>query len=252
MTTLIVHVHDESTVFLKKIYEGIEDKIVIDGYVAESELEGLIDQCSTIILLGHGAPCGLIGFEGGFVINSSLVPALQRKGKDKCIFIWCFAQSFVSQYKLEGLCSGMFISEIGEADANEITATQDQIDKSNNYFAELLGSQLSAGASFGDCFQFVKTHYGQLALKCKVAAFNHKRWYYYDGRADVGPTKTAFHHHVIEPSEGPRTLSSAVCCNLCEKATSSHYCCPRCKWDICKECFCGSGSSSSHSKPLDS
>jgi hypothetical protein len=239
MTTLIVHAHDESTACLSKIYEGIEDKIVIDGFIEESVLEDLIDRCSVVIMLGHGTPCGLIGHGGGCVIHSGLVPALQRKGKDKCIFIWCYAQRFVSEYKLEGLCSGMFISEVGEAAANEIIATQDQVDRSNNYFAELLGSMLSKGASFDECFQYVKAHYGQLALTCEVAAFNHKRWYYYDGRDDIGPTKTVFHRHTIEPSQEPHTLSNAIRCDRCETITSSYYCCRCCNWDICKECFTG-------------
>ena len=60
MKTLVIHPEDKSTDFLSPIYAPITNKTVIKGGIYKSELQGLIESHDRIIMLGHGAPYGLL------------------------------------------------------------------------------------------------------------------------------------------------------------------------------------------------
>ena len=87
MRTLIIHPHDESTHFLKPIYEDIPNKTVITGGWDVIQMKTLIFMHDRIIMMGHGSPKGLFGtnFNRSYVIDSDIVDSLQYK---KCIFIF--------------------------------------------------------------------------------------------------------------------------------------------------------------------
>ena len=60
MKTLVIHLADSSTNFLKEIYLGkLWDLINHDLYTNE-QLKTIISGYSRIILLGHGSPMGLV------------------------------------------------------------------------------------------------------------------------------------------------------------------------------------------------
>lgn len=194
MKTLVIHPTDRSTDFLKPIYENIKDKTVVTGGKTQQELIELINEHDRVIMLGHGWSMGLFNMGtfktiNGFVINASMVEHLREKEN---IFIWCHAHDFVERFKLKGFNTDMFISEVGESilikdadfsgDLMEVDekqdglATQEEIDRSNNLFAELVGKYINE-----DCktiHQKVYTEYGELAEKSRVADYNHKRLYY--------------------------------------------------------------------------
>ena len=118
MKTLVIHPEDPTTEFLTRIYTNLEDTTVIQGGISKSEVHGLIESHERIIMLGHGAPFGLMNprrFPGAgfFIIDDLTVSSL--KNKSSCIYIWCHADQFVTRNGLYGFCSGMFISEMGEA-----------------------------------------------------------------------------------------------------------------------------------------
>ena len=54
MKTLVIHPHDQSTHFLKPIYEDIPNKTVITGGWGIVEVRTLISMHDRIIMMGHG------------------------------------------------------------------------------------------------------------------------------------------------------------------------------------------------------
>lgn len=119
MKTLIIHPEDPTTTFLSRIYACLKDKTVVIGGITRSDLSELIKSHDRILMLGHGSPYGLLSRgqfpdAGLYIVDVSMVPALKKKSN--CMFIWCYADQFVQTHGLSGLCTGMFISERGEAD----------------------------------------------------------------------------------------------------------------------------------------
>jgi hypothetical protein len=109
----------------------------------------------------------------GFIINYTTVPLLQDK---ECIFIWCNADRFVEANNLKGLYSGMFISEVSEANYCGLPGTpQDIVTESNDYFAKELGSV--SEKSLDEMYEHIKYTYGMLAEGNAVAEYNHNRLY---------------------------------------------------------------------------
>jgi hypothetical protein len=115
MKTLIIHPEDQTTDFLMPIYANIQDKTVVQGGVSKTELRELIEIPDRVIMLGHGAPYGLLNpgrFSGAglFIVDGSMVSLLKSMGNN--IYVWCYEDKFLTSYKLSGLCSGMFVSEV--------------------------------------------------------------------------------------------------------------------------------------------
>ena len=126
MKTLIIHPEDKSTDFLTPIYSGFDNTTVIRGGMSKSEVNKQIEKHDRIMMMGHGSPGGLFSvgqFPGsnGYIISHATVDLLQNK---ECIFIWCNADKFVEEHNLKGLYSGMFISEVMEANYCGLQGTQ--------------------------------------------------------------------------------------------------------------------------------
>lgn len=175
MKTLVIHPDDRSTDFLKPIYQSIPNKTVITRGSME-EVRKLIKQHGRILMMGHGSPSGLFSL-GLFksplhVIGEREVELLRGK---KCVFIWCHADQFVERFKLKGLYSGMFISEVGEASWNGIKTNQAVVTESNNTFAETLGRNIHK--SFRKAYNSLMPRYQALADTNPVAFYNQKRLY---------------------------------------------------------------------------
>lgn len=181
MKTLVIHPQDPTTDFLKPIYQALPDTTVVTGGVFKDEIIDLILQHDRVIMLGHGTPSGLLAvgrFPGDpppwSIIDYSMVPYLRRTEN---IFIWCHANKFVERHNLRGLYSGMFISEVGEAEYCEVEATQNQVDTSNYLFSYLLGSQLLIDPDLRGAYQNVGSQYSILAESNKVIGYNSERWF---------------------------------------------------------------------------
>lgn len=132
MKTLIIHPKDQTTDFLKVIHK---DYTVFD-FDGNISIEEAIESHDKIIMLGHGYPDGLFDtYQGSFVIDESLTQLL----KDKiCVGIWCYAAEFLLSNCLKGLCTGMFISEMEEAIWESVECTEEDIQQSNELFANLI------------------------------------------------------------------------------------------------------------------
>lgn len=140
MKTLVIHPKDNSTDFLSHIYKDKNFTVVNDN-IGNSKKRKLLKEHDRIIILGHGTKDGLFGHKK-FMIDSNDVATLREK---EIVAIWCNADEFVKKYGLKGFYTGMFISEIDEAYYEGVYGlTTDEIEKSNNDFAKILGKHLDS------------------------------------------------------------------------------------------------------------
>ena len=181
--TLVIHPNDRSTDFLIPIYMNLksfpdfDDVTIIRGGYSKDEVDQMIREHDRIMMMGHGSPGGLFSvgqFESqGFIINYTTVPLLQDK---ECIFIWCNADRVVEANNLKGLYSGMFISEVSEANYCGLSGTsQAVVNESNEYFARELG--LVSNKSLSETYEAIKYSYTMLAESNAVAEYNSNRLY---------------------------------------------------------------------------
>ena len=181
MKNLIIHPKDPTTEFLSPIYADLEDKTVIKGGIGKTDLRGLIESHDRIIMLGHGCPYGLLNpgqFTGSglLIVDESMVPAL--KYKSNCIYIWCYADRFVQSCGLSGLCSGMFISEVGEANINGyVEIDRDLVEQSNKRFALIVSKYINE--SLFSLYTILLQEYKILAKTNSIAQFNAERLFLY-------------------------------------------------------------------------
>jgi hypothetical protein len=179
MKTLIIHPEDKTTSFLDIVYQPIENKTVVTGGVTKSELNKLIEEHDRVMMMGHGSPWGLFSIgkfrnTGGFVIDQTTVPLLEKK--DNSVFIWCNADQFVQKYNLKGFYSGMFISEVGEANYCGLPGTpQEVVDESNYGFCNIIAKYIND--DINTIYENVKKEYGVIAEENSVAYYNNLRLY---------------------------------------------------------------------------
>jgi len=175
MKTLVIHPEDKTTYFLKAVYSKLKNYTLITSG-SKREVNRAIIKHDRIFMLGHGTPHGLCSvgqFDDGYVIDHNTVKQLRNK---KCVFIWCNADKFVAKYNLKGLFSGMFVSEVGEAILVGLPpVTQEIVDESNNFFANILGEGMESG--FYHAYHKVMNMYESLARNNIVAKYNVERLY---------------------------------------------------------------------------
>lgn len=177
MKTLIIHPEDPTTTFLSPIYANLKSKTVVKGGATKSELRTLIDRHDRFLMLGHGLPEGLLNtgsFEdtGLFVIDETIVGFLRTKKEN--LFIWCHADQFVRNHELSGICSGMFISELGEARSYGYKDVVWNIVNQSNYrFSEIISRYINEPLEI----LYIKliSEYGILAKSNPIANFNMER-----------------------------------------------------------------------------
>jgi len=140
MKTLIIHPEDESTNFLKEIYEGKGWTVLSDDKsLRKRNLKKMLLEHDRIIMLGHGYHGGLYGF-GRVVLDSTFVYILREKA---LVCIWCNADKFVSKYDLNGLYTGMIISDSDEADMFlNLEYSVSDIKTSNELFASSIKNSI--------------------------------------------------------------------------------------------------------------
>jgi len=190
MKTLIIHPSDYSTSFLDIVYAPIENKTVITGGISKSEVQQLIREHDRVMMMGHGSGNGLFSTSsfrncGPFIIDQQMVPLLIEK--DNSVFIWCNADKFVNVFSLKGFYSGMFISEVGEAnycskhdptvdDLLKIklsTVIQEEVDESNYGFCNIIAKYINNDKEL--IHENVKKEYGLIAEQNPVALYNNNR-----------------------------------------------------------------------------
>lgn len=173
-TTLVIHPEDYSTRFLEATYRGIH-ATVLTGDVERPHVRGLMEKFDQIMMLGHGSPQGLfsVGQFPGYqhVIDATFVDQLRER--DNNVFIWCYASDFVLKNQLRGFATGMFVSEVKEADWFNLTAIDTEIQASNHLFANVVGRFVTQHPRV--LYAAVDDEYGKLAELNPVAEYNHAR-----------------------------------------------------------------------------
>ena len=176
--TLIIHPKDRTTDFLEFTYDRIKYKTIIRGGVSLSELNEEIKRNDRIFMMGHGCPTGLFSvgqFQQayGLIISVQNVELLRNK---ECVFIWCNADAFVKTHNLKGFYSGMFISEVGEAQYCGFPKTEiNEVVTSNITFSKILGAH--SDKPIEKMFGNTKKDYLKLAEKNEIAKYNYDRLY---------------------------------------------------------------------------
>lgn len=194
MKTLIVHPEDKTTEFLTTIYTNLNNKTVIKGGVSKSEIRDLIEVHDRVLLLGHGSPYGLLSRgqfpdAGLYIVDLFMISAL--KEKSNCIYIWCYADQFLVEYGLTGLCTGMFISETSEAGYYGFrNIDRDLIDQSNERFSGIISKYIDEPMEI--MYQKLLFEYGLLAITNVIAQFNLERLSLTHSETNKNDIKVAF------------------------------------------------------------
>lgn len=180
MTTLVIHPKDQTTDFLKPIYQDLPNLSVITGGINHDTLNNLIELYDQILFMGHGSPNGLFSmgqfdYRSIYIVDERVVDTL--RSKDRVLYLWCNADQFVRRHNLNGMFSGMFISEMGEARYCGVTANLTHVNESNDTFAALLGESLKSNGSLTQVWNEVMGLYSAMAEKNPVAKYNSERWY---------------------------------------------------------------------------
>lgn len=180
MKTLIIHPEDETTNFLSIVYQPIQNKTVVTGGINKTQLQKLIQSHDRVMMMGHGTDDGLLSIGqfpemGWHVIDRCLVPLLEIKPHN--VFIWCHADGFVNYHKLKGFYTGMFISEVGEANYCGLagSASQSIVDESNKTFCDIMSRHIKEDT--GTLYKNVVKEYSPLAQRNSIASYNHQRLY---------------------------------------------------------------------------
>ena len=144
--TLVIHPSDSSTDFLKPIYSGLENAVVLTGGLTKEEVRGAIEKSDRVIMLGHGSPFGLFSVgrfqsTNGYIIDNTMIDVLSDKPNN--IYVWCHANQFVERHELNGFYSGMFVSEYGEAYYCGVKTLIGDVELSNDLFAEVVGKNIN-------------------------------------------------------------------------------------------------------------
>ena len=178
MKSLIIHPADESTDFLRSVYAHLENATLITGTLNNKQISEALQKAERTILLGHGLVSGLLSANQFYedrltVVDDEHAPLL--KGKPNSIYIWCNADVFVRRNKLSGFHSGMFISEMTEAQYLSVDTTEEQINFSNTLFAEIVGKNIHLSAL--ELLHEVQKHYGAFRDINPVIDYNIQRLY---------------------------------------------------------------------------
>lgn len=138
---LVIHPKDQSTDFLKILYEGREDVRLIDGYTSSKEIRHLLNHVhpgETVLLLGHGCPDGLFALEENCYRLINMHGFSYYLRKHFVVGVFCFVNQFAEKECLFGLFTGMVISEKTEAETINVNMTQEELDRENVKFAARL------------------------------------------------------------------------------------------------------------------
>jgi hypothetical protein len=130
MKTLVIHPDDRSTDFLKLIYQDKDWTVLNNRLDIEMKMAALVKEHDRIVMMGHGCSYGLLGLRQ--FTNPNFIDLLRTKD---CVCIWCNADHYVNNVGLRGFYTGMFISEVGEANYFHIDIDQSSVTYSNELFA---------------------------------------------------------------------------------------------------------------------
>ena len=122
---LVIHPSDQTTDFLRPLYEGREDVRLLTGKESRKELGSILFHLrpgERVMLLGHGTGAGLFRLdedgEYRLYVGHSMAYTLR---KHPVIGIWCHADLFARKQLPHGLSTATLVSETPAAPKHGIT-----------------------------------------------------------------------------------------------------------------------------------
>ena len=154
---LVIHPVDQTTSMLKGLYEGAVCTL-ISKPLSRRDMRRLLRETEPherVLLLGHGSANGLFHrvdsssaqFDS-FIISHAHAYPLRKHGAN-LVGIWCHAADFARRERLQGLFSGMIISDMEEAQQYHVHTTQEELDRENMKLAARLRYLLDAKVPLG-------------------------------------------------------------------------------------------------------
>ena len=140
MRTLFIHPTDPSTEFGEILYQDYMDRddvtILTGTRIPSSTIKTALRNADRIVFVGHGTELGLLDILGKrYVITSEELQFFRNK---PVICYWCNANIFAEKYDLNAFATGMFVSELDEAEWYNLPQDQNLIDASNILFNRIL------------------------------------------------------------------------------------------------------------------
>ena len=140
MKTLFIHPTDPSTDFCTIVFDKYRDNpdvTIIEGTaIPHTKIKEGLKANDRIVFLGHGNEYGLLDMIAlRHVVTSEDLTMFRDK---EVICYWCNANIFAEKYNLNAFSTGMFVSEIKEAEYYNLPTDQNLIDNSNTLFCTIL------------------------------------------------------------------------------------------------------------------
>lgn len=179
--TLYLHIEDPTTTFLSELYKDVPQSTILNKGLSKNQVLDQIEFHDRSVFLGHGTSSGLLNFEmftdtKGYIIDHDAASFLKLKSNS--VFIWCYASDFQRKYELEGVSSWMFISQEDELCVGNLSSNMKKyIESSNTSFVSILKECMHL--SNQKMYEYLKEHYGKVALTNPIAKFNCEHLYYF-------------------------------------------------------------------------
>lgn len=184
---IVIHPDDPTTAFLMPLYEADGQTDLYTQAHSNAAIRHALNhktyQGETVMMLGHGCEYGLLANSSPgrkfdrLIINSSHAQFLRGK---QCIAIWCNADKFGAWYGLQGLFSGMIISEMEEARLYNIQTTPEEIAAENERLTRLVARALKETNYLSEVPDYIE----MLAepLETPLQQFNYRNFHYFGGK----------------------------------------------------------------------
>ena len=183
MTVIYANSGDRDTLILQHIWEGINCRVIeigVDTVDFEDEVDNaLMQEENTLIICGHGTSHGLLHpnwNSGQYIIHENNVNLIHAQN---VICSWCWASDFAETYNLHGFFTGMFISNVQEAEDNFIhihdyEELDEEIYSYGLYFTNYINQCLHNNVPLSEWIGGLQEPWSYVAI------FNQSRLRYYD------------------------------------------------------------------------
>lgn len=180
---IVIHPTDCTTTELKGLYAGQNDVVLLNEQSSDKEICHALyhsPASETIMILGHGYDGGLFSrFDDKLPMFDRIIVGHKHAyylRYHRVIGIWCFAYDYAVKENIHGLFSGMFISEIEEAEEWNVETTADEIKREFVKFVERLRLLLDEETPWHEIPERLRQ---MDDVKSPLTLFNYSSIYYY-------------------------------------------------------------------------
>ena len=152
---IVIHPQDRTTQMLSILYRDCPDVRLVDQSWSKREINHLLHAAlprEQIMLLGHGGDKGLFSRPDSENAGFDRIIVGHQQAyylRPHCLIgVFCHANLFAENEHLQGLFTGMFISEMHEAEEYGIVTSQQELDQENDLFMKRLRALLDEKVRF--------------------------------------------------------------------------------------------------------